>query len=174
MRYGISSLLVVGCIASTALGFQAPSGGPAAGKACPLLSRDLVMRVVPDAGKKALEREKPVEDPYAEEFREAGRPLKAGISCKYGPVLLVLNPLAQPAEARNALRTRAKPYQAFESIAGVGDAAFFRANSSVASMYVWIGSQHFLVEFDGGLMEDARGLKPNTIELAKGIVSQLR
>ena len=31
-----------------------------------------------------------------------------------------------------------------------------------------------LVEIVGGFMDDATGLKPNTIELATGIVSQLR
>ncbi len=174
MRHGIASLLVVGCIASTALAAHSGSGGAAAGEACELLPRDLVMKVVPDGRKDALARQKAVKDPYADEFRAAGKPVKPGVSCQYGPVLLVLEPLAQPAQTRNALRARTKPYEAFEPIAGVGDAAFFRANSATASMYVWTGSHHFLVELDGGLMEDARGLKPNSIELAKGIVSQLR
>ena len=174
MRHGITSLLVAGCISSTALAFQSRSGGAAAGQACELLTRDLVMKVSPDARKKALEREKPVEDPFAEELRAAGQPVKLGMSCQYGPVMLALNPLAQPAQARNALRARTKPCEAFEPVPGVGDAAFFRANSAWASMYVWTGSHHFLAEIVGGFMDDARGLKPNSIELAKGIVSQLR
>ena len=173
MRHGITSLLVAGCISSTALAFQSRSGA-AAGQACALLTRDLVTKVSPDARKQALEREKPVADPFAEELRAAGRPVKPGMSCMYGPVLLVLNPLAQPAQARNALQARTKPYEAFEPVPGVGDAAFFRANSANASMYVWTGSHHFLVEIGGGFMVDARGLKPNSIELAKGLVSQLR
>ena len=174
MRHGIASLLVAGCVSSTALAFPSRSGGAAAGPACDLLTRDLVMKVSPDARKKALEREKPVEDPFAEEFRAAGRPVKLGMSCMYGTVLLVLNPLAQPAQARNALQARTKPYQAFEPVPGVGDAAFFRANSAWASMYVWTGSHHFLVEIGGGFMDDAKELKSNSIDLAKGIVSQLR
>ena len=174
MRHGIASLLVAGCISSTGLAFHTRSGVAAAGQACELLTRDLVMKISPDARKKALEREKPVDDPFAEEFRAAGQPIKVGMSCKYGPVLLALSPLARPAQARDALQARTKPYAAFEPVAGVGDAAFFRANSVTASMYVWAGPHHFLVEIDGGFMEDARGLKANSIELAKGIVSQLR
>ena len=70
----------------------------AAGQACELLTRDLVMKVSPDARKKALDRDKPVDDPFAKDF---------------------------------------------------------------------------LVEIVGGFMDD-KGLKPNSIELGKGIVSQLR
>ena len=172
MRHGIISLLVAGCISSTALAFQSRSGGAAAAQACELLTRDLVMKVSPD--KKALEREKPVADPFAEELRAAGQPVKPGMSCKYGPVMLVLSPLARPAQTQNALRARTKPYEAFEPVPGVGDAAFFRANIATASMYVWTGPHHFLVEIVAGFMDDARKLKPNSIELAKGIVSQLR
>jgi hypothetical protein len=174
MRHGIASLLVVGCVSSTALAFHSRGGAAAAGQACELLTRDLVMKVLPDARKKTLEREKPVDDPFAKDLQAAGQPVKLGMSCKYGPVMLVLNPLAQPAQARNALQARTRPYEAFEPVPGVGDAAFFRANSATASMYVWSGAQHFLVEIVGGFMDDARGLKPNSIELAKGIVSQLR
>ena len=173
MRLGIASLLVVGCVSSTALAFHSRSCGMVAGQACELLTRDLVTKVSPDARKQALEREKPVEDPFAEELRAAGQPVKPGMSCKYGPVILALSPLAQPAQARSALQARTRPYEAFEPVPGVGDAAFFRANSATASMYVWTGSHHFLAEIVGGFMDDARGLKPNSIELAKGIVSQL-
>ena len=174
MRHGIAVLLVVSCVSSTDLAFDSRSGGAAAGQACDLLPRDLVMKVSPDARKKTLEREKPVDDPFAEELRAAGQPVKPGMSCKYGPVMLVLDPLAQPAPARNALQARTKPYEAFEPVPGVGDAAFFRANSSTASMYVWSGTRHFLVEIVAGFLDDAKTLKPNSIELAKGIAFQLR
>ena len=174
MRHRMTSLLVVGCISSTALAFESRSGGVAAGQACELLTRDLVMKVSPDARKKTLEREKPIEDPGAKELRAAGQKVTPGMSCMYGPVILALSPLAQPAQARNALQARTRPYEAFEPVPGVGDAAFFRANSSTASMYVWSGPHHFLVEIVAGFMGDGTALKPNSIELAKGIVSQLR
>jgi hypothetical protein len=174
MRHGMTSLLVAGCISSTALAFHGRSDGAAAGQACELLTRDLVMKVAPDARKKTLEREKPIDDPFAEDLRAAGQPVKLGTTCKYGPVMLALSPLAQPAQTRNALQARTRPYEAFEPVPGVGDAAFFRANSATASMYVWTGPHHFLVEIVAGFADDATGLKPNAIELARGIVSQLR
>ena len=174
MRHAMTSLLVAGCIASTALAFNSRSDAAAAGQACDLLTRDLVMKVSPDSRKKTLEREKPIDDPFADDLRAAGQPVKLGTSCKYGPVMLVLSPLAQPAQARSALQARTRPYEAFEPIPGVGDAAFFRANSAMASMFVWTGPHHFLVEIVAGFTDDATGLKPNSIELAKGIIAQLR
>lgn len=174
MRNGIASLLVVGCVSSTALAFHSRSGAAAAGQACELLTRDLVMKASPDSRKKTLDREKPVDDPFAKELQAAGQPVKPGTSCKFGPVILQLDPFAQPAPARSALQARTRPYEAFEPVAGVGDAAFFRANSSTASMYIWSGNRHFLVEIVAGFMDDATTLKPNSIELARGIVSQLR
>lgn len=173
MRHAVASLLVLGCVSSSALAFHSRSGGAAAGQACELLTRDLVMKVSPESRKKTLDRDKPVDDPFAKELQAAGQPVKLGMSCKYGPVMLVLNPLAQPAQARTALQARTRPYEAFEAVPGVGDAAFFRANSATASMYVWTGPHHFLVEIVAGFMDDAAGLKPNSIELAKAIISQL-
>ena len=173
MRHGIALLLVAGCVSSTALAVDPASGG-SAGPACELLTRDLVMKAAPDARKKMLEREKLVDDPFAKDLQEAGLPVKLGTSCKYGPVILVLDPLPQPAQARKSLQARTAPYQAFEPVPGVGDGAFFRANSATASMYVWSGARHFLVEIVGGFTDDARALKPNSIELARGIASRLR
>lgn len=175
MRRVMTSLLVAGCISSSVLAFQARSGGTAAGKACALLPRDLVMKILPDPRKKELEREKPEDDPFAEDLKAAGRPVRPGMTCMFGPVMLDLDGLAKPAEVREALRARTKPYEKFEPVADVGDAAFFRANSAWASMYVWTGSHHFTVELGRGPAgDDTQGLKPNVSELAKGIVARLR
>ena len=174
MRRVMTSILVAGCVSSSALAVQAGSSGAAAGKACALLPRDLVMKILPADRKKELEREKPEDDPFAEDLKAAGRPVRPGMTCKYGPVLLELDGLAKPADIRNGVRARTKPYEKFEPIPGVGDAAFFRANSAWASMYVWTGSHHFTVELGAGQLPDATGLKPNAIELAKGIVARLR
>src|ERR1700752_2344401 len=112
MRHGITSLLVVGCVSSAALAFHSRSAGAAVGQACELLTRDLVMKVSPDSRKKTLEREKPIDDPFAKDLQAAGQPVTLGMSCKYGPVMIVLDPLAQPAQARNALQARTRPYEA--------------------------------------------------------------
>jgi hypothetical protein len=174
MRHGIALLLVAGCVSSTALAVHRGTDGSSAGPACELLTRDLVVKVAPESSKKTLEREKPIDDPFAKDLQAAGQPVKPGTSCMYGPVMLVLEPMAQPAQALKSLQARTAPYQAFEPVAGVGDAAFFRANSATASMYVWSGARHFLVEIFTGFGDDARGLKPNSIELAKGIAAKLR
>ena len=174
MRYGIASLLVVGCVSSTAPALHSRSGEVAAGQACDLLSRDLVMKALPDARKKTFEREKPTEDPGAEELRAAGQKVTPGMSCMYGPVILALEPLAQPAQGRSAMQARTRPYEAFEPVPGVGEAAFFRTGRATASMYVFTGRHHFLVEIIAGFMDADGASKPNVIELAKGIVAQLR
>ena len=174
MRRVITSLFIAGCILSTAVAFQARSGGTAAGKACALLPRDLVLKILPADRKKELDRAKPEVDPFAEDLKAAGRPVRPGMFCQYGPVMLDLDGLAKPADVRKALSARAKGYEKFEPVAGVGDAAFVRTNSAFASMYVFAGSHHFTVELGAGPVGDAAGLKPNAIELARGIVALLR
>jgi len=74
-------------------------GDAVSGKACALLTRDLVMRIETPEGQKILERAKPIEDD-----------LGAGLtSCKYGRVTLVLDPLRQSDQVRKAMRTGASP-----------------------------------------------------------------
>ena len=175
MRRVMTSLLVAGCVSSTALAFQAGSGG-GAGKACALLPRDLAMKVSTPAGKKALERAKPQDNP--EEMAIA----KGASACFYGRILLVLDPAAQPERIRNEMRARGGPrdrsgtpvYKNYEPVPGVGNDAFFHANSSFANLDVWVGSRHFSIEMGAGFEDDAKALKPNVIELAKAIVPQLR
>ena len=174
MRQVMTSLLVAGCVSSTAFAFQA-GGGAAVPKVCPLLSRDLVMKVSSPAGRTALERAKPVEDFVGQASREAGLSVVPGSSsCRYGRVLLVINPLAKPEQIRDAMRARTPPYKAYEPVEGVGDAAFFDANSAFANLFVWTGSHHFHIEMGAGFEDDAEALKPNTIALANAIIPQLR
>ena len=176
MRLVMTSLLVAGCVSSTALAFQAGSGGTAAGKACALLPRDLAMKVSTAAGKKALERAKPKDNP--EEMAIA----KGASACFYGRILLVLDPLAQPDRIRNEMRARGGPrdrsgtpvYKDHERIPGVGDDAFFSSNSAFANLDVWTGSRHFSIQMGAGFEDDTKALKSNVVELAKAIVPQLR
>jgi hypothetical protein len=175
MRHLITSLLLAGSVSSAAVAFQASSGGAAPATVCPLLTRDLVMKVSTTAGRSALERAKPIEDWVTQESKEAGLPVRPGVSsCKYGRVLLVFNPLARPDQVRNAMRARTTPYTNYEPVSGVGDAAFFEANSAYANLYVWSGSRHFHIEMGAGLDDDAKAMKPNTIALANAIIAQLK
>jgi hypothetical protein len=176
MRSVITSLLVAGCLSSTAIASQARAAGAAApGKVCALLPRDLVMKVSSPAGRKALETAKPDEDWVAEAQREAGgKPVPGSSSCSYGPIVVELDGAVKPEQIRNGMRTRTFPYKEHEPVAGVGDAAFFNANSSFANLYVFVGSRYIHVQMGTGYGDDARTLKPNTIELGKAIVQQLR
>lgn len=176
MRTIVTSLLVAGLLSSTAVAFQARNGGGAApGKVCALLPRDLVMKVSTPAGKKVLENAKPDEDWVAEAQREAGgKPVPGSSSCKYGRIVLELDGAVKPDQIRNGMRARTFPYKEHEPVAGVGDAAFFNENSAYANLHVFVGSRYFHIEMASGFDDDAKALKPNTIELAKAIVAQLR
>ena len=177
MRYLITPVLVIGCVASTAGAPQAPSGGTAAGKACALLTRDLVMKASTPAGRKELERAKPSEGGY-----EGMTLVKGSSACAYGPVLLVLDPFARPEQIRQEMRSHGGPrdrsgtpiYKNHEPVPGVGDEAFFDFNSSFANLHVWTGSRHFSIQMIAGYDDDAKALNPNVVALAQAIVPQLR
>ena len=177
MRDVITSVLVIGFVASTAGAPQAPASGTAAGKACALLTRDLAMKVSTPAGRKELERAKPSEGGY-----EGMTLVKGSSACAYGPVLLVLDPFARPDQIRQEMRARGGPrdrsgtpiYQKHEPVSGVGDEAFFDFNSAFANLHVWTGSRHFSIQMSAGYEDEAKELKPNVMALAKAIVPLLR
>jgi hypothetical protein len=176
MCHPLSPFLIVGLALSTVIASPVWAEEFDVGKACSLLSRDLLMRTETPAGREALASSKPDEDWVGEAQREAGMAVERNVSsCKYGRVLLVLDPIARPDQVRSAMNARTSPYQKYESVPGVGDAAFFEANSSYANLYVWTGAHHFHIEIGVGLMDgdDTEALKPNTIELAKAIIPQL-
>jgi hypothetical protein len=177
MRYLITSLLVVGCVASTAGAPQSPSGGTTAGQACALLTRDLAMKVSTPAGKNELERAKPSEGGY-----EGMTLVKGASACAYGPILLVLDGFARPAQIRTEMRDRGGPrdrsgtpiYKNHEPVSGVGDEAFFDFNSAFANLHVWTGSRHFSIQMSAGYGDEAKELKPNVIALAKTVIPLLK
>lgn len=174
MSHVPSLFLIVGFALSAAI--EARGEEFATGKACSLLSRDLLMRIETPAGREVLESSEPDEDWVGEAQREAGMTVERNVSsCSFGRVLLVLDPQARPEEARSGMQTRTFPYQEYEPVPGVGDAAFFAANSANANLYVWTGAHHFHIEISVGFMDgdDTEGLKPNTIELAKAIIPQV-
>lgn len=163
MNFGIRLSLMIGCVLCVAVAPGA-RGDDAAGKACALLTRDLVMRIETAEGRKILEHAKPIEDG-----------LRPGLaSCDYGRVTLVLDPLRKPDQVREAMRAGAAPWQGYRSVAGLGDAAYFGTNSSFANLYVWKAARHFHIEFSVGFGSDeAAALQPNAVELAKAILPAL-
>src|SRR5262245_19943489 len=169
MRYGISFLPAIGRVSATAGAPQTQSGGTAAGGACALLTRDLVMKVSTEAGRKALAWAKP--DDSTEHMSVA----KGASVCSYGSVLLVLDPFGKPEEVRKKERARTEPsYKDYEPVEGVGDEAYFYFNSAFANLDVWTGSRHFSVQMGGGFEDEGKAMKPNVIALAKAVVPQLR
>jgi hypothetical protein len=174
VRHIVTSLLVAAWLSSSAVASQTRSGSGGADKVCALLSRDLVMKVSTPAGRKALEGEKPIEDYLEQVYREAGRSTRYVSSCSYGAIILALDPLGRPDQIRDAMRARRSPYEKYEPIPGVGDAAFFVANRHSANLSVWAGSRHFQIDMIAGVGEDATELKPNITALARAIVPQLR
>lgn len=168
MRHVITSILVAGCVSSTAVAFQARGGAPAAGSACALLTRDLMMKVSTAEGRKLMEGTKASAD--AEGMSVA----KGASVCYHGLVTLVLEPAARPDQIRNQMRARSPIYKDHEPVPGVGDEAFFHSNSQFAYLYVWSGSHHFMIEMGKDLGGDAKTLKPNVMELGRAVVAKLR
>lgn len=135
------------------------------------------MKIETPAGRRALEDSEPDEDWVGEAQREAGLIVARSVSsCMYGRVLLTLDPIARPEQVRDAMRARTAPYQGYEPVPGVGDAAFFRADSAYANLYVWTGEDHFHIEIGVGFMDGdhTEALKPNAVELAEAIIPELR
>jgi hypothetical protein len=176
MRHVPSLFLIVGFAMSATIALEARGDEFAPDKACSLLRRDLLMKIETPAGREELESSEPDEDWVGEAQREAGMTVERSVSsCQFGRVLLVLDPKARPEEARSGMQARTFPYQDYEPVPGVGDAAFFEANSAYANLYVWTGAHHFHIEISVGFMDgdDTQALKPNTMELAKAIIPQL-
>jgi hypothetical protein len=177
MRLLITSLLVVGSVSATAGASQAPGGAATAGKACALLTRDLAMKVSSAAGRKAVERDTPVQNP------EGIKVPKGASACWYGPIILVLDGMAEPERIRKEMRARGGPrdragvpvYKDYEPVPGVGDEAFFYANRTYSAyLNVWTGSRSFAIEMMTEDDEDGKALRPNVIALAKAIVPLLK
>jgi hypothetical protein len=122
------------------------------------------MKVSTTSGRAVAERSKPIEN-----FAGPGL-----ASCKYGRISLILNPFKQPEQVRNAMRARTLPYKDYEPVSGVGDAAFFRADSTYANLYVWTGSQQIHIEMGAHFDDDAVALKQNAVALAHAIIPKLR
>jgi hypothetical protein len=164
MHHALKFWSIVGCALCGVVSLAA-YGDDAAGKACALLTQDLVIKVETAEGRKIAERAKPIEGGLGEDL----------VSCDFGRITLVLDPMRNADQARNAMRAKTGPWKNYRPVSGVGDAAFFGSDSAFANLYVWTGKRHFHVQMGMGFgPDDAETLRPVTIELAKAIVPQLR
>lgn len=160
MRHIVASVLIAGCLSLPVLASQGASG-TAAGqrpRACDVLTKELALKVA-TAEDKRVETFEPFED-------ELG-PNKPP-SCGRGPIALILNPFANPAQLRT---TMVKPW---EPVPGIGEAAFYRADRNNGNLYVFNGARNFAIEITIGRGDTQEVVKAKAIAVAKEVAAKLR
>lgn len=158
MRHLLLPLAFSAGLLSPALA-QTPAAGPPI-KPCSLLTQDLVAKASASS-KQAIAAAKPTEV-------NLGPP---GWACQWGDVMLQVDPV--PA-ARLADLGKRDP-QSWETIAGVGDAAYFHnVKDAMAELFVRVGPRTIGILMDVPAGSKAAAVKPKFVELAKAIVPKLR
>lgn len=127
-------------------------------RACSILTRELALQFSTADGKRVVDLIKPVEE-------QAG---PNGSSCQVGRISLRLDPFPKPEQVR---KTMGKDW---EPVPGVGDAAFFKGDSSFANLYVWSGSRHFAIQMGVGPGGASAALKSNVTGLANAVIPKLK
>jgi hypothetical protein len=90
-----------------------------------------------------------------------------GSSCKYPSVMIQVMPFLQGTV--DALRKQG----AVETVAGIGDAAYFRNNGdNYAELFVRVGQQ--MLTLQASAHGDVGAVKPGTLSLAKALAAKLR
>ena len=128
-------------------------------KPCGLLTPELV-RQVSAAAKKNVNAAAPKE-----------MNLGTGVACQWGEIMLQVDPIT-----RAQLEQLAKPGdKSWESVSGVGDAAFFHNISNMmGELFVRVGPRTFGVLIDIPAGSTATAFKPTFITVANAIVPKLR
>ena len=150
-------VLSTGLLASA--GAQTGSATPAI-KACSLLTRELVEKASA-AGKQAIAAAQPQEVNLGGSRR----------GCQWGDVLVQVDPV--PASRLGELG-KSDP-ASWESIPGVGDAAYFHnVKDAMAEMFVRVGPRTVGILMDVPAGSKAAAIKPKFVALAQAIVPKLR
>ena len=126
-------------------------------KVCALLPKEEVKKHLPWIA--ALDRLAPEEEPFG----------TSGSSCNYPSVTIQVLPFSQ--NFLDAARKRGP----LETIAGIGDEAYFHNNSNrYAELYVRTGKH--LLTLQGNAPNDGKieSVKPGVLSLAKALVAKLR
>lgn len=163
MRLSVASVLMIGCLTSQGMAFQASGtsapGAPAI-KACSLLSKDLVTRYW-TGDKRILDMLKSHEEPLG----------TRGSACDWGTIGLQVDPFT----AQVIDDVYKKNSKEWTPVAGVGDRAYFRNNSErYAELLVVAGAHTFTIQMSVANGSTAEATKPQTIEVAKAILPKLR
>ena len=157
MRQKLFPIVLSACLLSTAMA-QMSAAPPV--KPCSLLTRELVEKASA-ADRQAMAAAKP------QEVNLGPR----GWGCEWGSVMLQVDPV--PA-SRLAELGKGDP-KSWESIPGVGDAAYFHnVKDAMAEMFVRVGPRTFGILMDVPVGSKAAAIKPKLVELAKAIVPKLR
>jgi len=98
-------------------------------------------------------------------------PLPTGIACEWGDVVLQIDPVP-PAQLD---KLRLKDPKNWETISGVGDAAYFHnVKDAMGGLYVRVGARTFGLLITIPIGTTAAAFKPNFIMVANEIVPKLR
>jgi hypothetical protein len=158
MRQTIVSLVLSACLLPSAFAQAGPLS--AAIKPCSLLSRELVEKATA-AGAQAIAAAKPQEVSLG----------ASGQACQWGDVMVQVDPV--PASRLGEL-SKSDPKN-WESISGVGDAAYFHNVKDVmAELFVRVGPRTVGILMDVPVGSKAAAVKPKVVALAQAIVPKLR
>jgi hypothetical protein len=162
MRLAVASVLVVTHLAAP--GAAAQSGtGVAAGKpaigACALLSRELAAKYTTLQNKRTIDLIPPEEESIGTH----------GSMCEFAGIGFQLNPFVRSEVFRNA------PRKDWQTVAGLGDTAFFHNNANRwAELIVWTGRHHFTIQMSVPTGATAESVKPNATGLATELIAKLK
>jgi hypothetical protein len=158
MRQLLVPVVLSVCLLSPAIAQTAPTG-PAVDP-CSLLTRELVEKAS-STSKQAIAATKP------QQVNLGG----SGRACQWSDVMVQVDPY--PASRLDELG-KSDPKN-WESISGVGDAAYFHnVKDAMAEMFVRVGPRTVGILMDVPVGSKAATMKPKFVELAKAIVPQLR
>src|SRR5687767_6520772 len=162
MRHVITSIVITACVSSTAVAFQARTGGAAAGapavRACSILTKDLVAPFAQN--KKVLGLVPPDEESLG----------GSGSACEWGIVRLQVYPTAA-----GGTQKRTAPNKEYQPVSGAGETAFFRNNkNNYAELMVWTATHYLTLQVSVPMGRTADEIKPDTIKLANAVIAKLR
>ena len=162
MRQMVALLVVITCVVSEGLAFQARGGatGEKAGSgACSFLSKELVMKVSGSVNKHVFD--------LPPEEEKVGK----GTACSYADIVLqvdVFTPDAIDGIAKKAATE-------WTPLSGIGDAAYFRNNkNNYAEIIGRVGTRTFTIQLGVPFQSTVEKTKPNAVTLAHAIVAKLR
>ena len=154
------SILALAAVATGTATAQSakPAPGKSAIRACEVLTRDVVAKF--DTGNPKMRDLIPrTEEPIGSH----------GSSCDDGSIFVQIDPFV------NSDSLRKSPAKDWQTVAGVGDTAYFHNNRDrYAELMVWTGSHHFTIQLSVPDGSTAEKVKPNTVGIATALIAKLK